>query len=366
MRFLRNALRAPARSLMTMLGVSIGIALFVSLNTITADLRQQIAVAASQYDVEVMVYERRAATPFASRISRPQMEALQAFSGNAVQPMVLGTLSEHWNNYVLLIGVTPEFLKRVPLIAGSAFADGSDDAILGELLAHKLKLQPGQNLVMDGRPVRIAGLFRSGSRMFDGGVVTSIPVAQRMLTREGGEPQFTLGLLSAVSPGDVPKTIQALNAQFPSLKAMAGSEFEGSIRLFRVVDVFLKTISLVALLATCIVTSNTLLLAISERTREIGILLAVGWSPWLIVRMLFAESILLCCLGAGLGNLLALAMLQLFNELQSVGFGWIPVRFPLSLTAQSLFIALGMSALSMLWPTAVVLRMRPLRALRHE
>ena len=344
--FLRNALRAPARSLMTMLGVSIGIALFVSLNTITADLRQQIAVAASQYDVEVMVYERRAATPFASRISRPQMEALQAFSGNAVQPMVLGTLSEHWNNYVLLIGVTPEFLKRVPLIAGSAFADGSDDAILGELLAHKLKLQPGQHLVMDGRPVRIAGLFRSGSRMFDGGVVTSIPVAQRMLTREGGEPQFTLGLLSAVSPGDVPKTIQALNAQFPSLKAMAGSEFEGSIRLFRVVDVFLKTIS--------------------ERTREIGILLAVGWSPWLIVRMLFAESILLCCLGAGLGNLLALAMLQLFNELQSVGFGWIPVRFPLSLTAQSLFIALGMSALSMLWPTAVVLRMRPLRALRHE
>lgn len=47
---------------------------------------------------------------------------------------------------------------------------------------------------------------------------------------------------------------------------------------------------------TCLVVSNTLLMAIAERTREIGILTALGWTPWLVLRMPLAESLVLCAM----------------------------------------------------------------------
>ena len=65
--FLRNVLRAPARSLMTALGIAVGVALFVAITAITLDLQSQIDGATSTYNLEVVVYERRATSPFSSR-----------------------------------------------------------------------------------------------------------------------------------------------------------------------------------------------------------------------------------------------------------------------------------------------------------
>src|SRR6185369_5818438 len=129
---------------------------------------------------------------------------------------------------------------------------------------------------------------------------------------------------------------------------------------------FVTTISVIAFAGTLLVVSNTLLMAISERTREIGILMAVGWTPVLVLRMLLAESLALCLVGALLGNLLALGLLRLLNGLESVGFGWIPVRFSSSLAAASVAMALVVAVLALAWPAFVVFRMQPLAALRHE
>ena len=62
----------------------------------------------------------------------------------------------------------------------------------------------------------------------------------------------------------------------------------------------------------------------------------------------------------------ALGLLRVVNSLESVGFGWIPIRFPLSLTATSLLMALSVAVVSLLWPALVLYRMQPLTALRHE
>jgi putative ABC transport system permease protein len=144
------------------------------------------------------------------------------------------------------------------------------------------------------------------------------------------------------------------------LRAIPGTEFAGSLRLMKVVDAFITTISVVALVGTGLVVTNTLLMAIAERTREIGILMTVGWTPWLVLRMLLAESLVLCTAGAVLGNGFALLLLRVVNGLESVGFGWIPVRYPLSLAAMSLVMALAIALVALLWPAVVVFRMQPL------
>lgn len=364
--FLRNVLRAPARSVMTALGIAAGVALFVAITAITLDLRQQIDGVAGAYQLEVIVYERRSTSPLSSRIGAPQMADLQARYGAALSPLVIGTLNEKWNAYALVLGVTPEFLHRIALTSGEHFAEGSGDAMIGEIAVQKLAVQPGQSVTLDGRPVRISGVFRTGSRMLDGGIMMDLTQAQAMLTREGAERQYTLALLRAGQQDTAAALVSEINRLYPSLRAIPGTEFSGSLRLLRVIEAFVTTISVVALVGTCLVVSNTLLMAIAERTREIGILMTVGWTPWLVLRMLLAESLVLCAVGAAAGNAFALVLLRVVNGMESVGFGWIPLRYPLTLGAVSFGMALGIALISLLWPAAVLYRMQPLAALRHE
>ena len=138
------------------------------------------------------------------------------------------------------------------------------------------------------------------------------------------------------------------------------------MRLMRVVDAFVKTLSVVALVGTCLVVINTLLMAIGERTREIGILMTVGWTPWLVLRMFLAESVVLCVAGAGLGNVFALLLLRVVNSIESIGFGWIPIRYPMSLALVSFAMALSVAVVSMAWPAIILYRVQPLSALRQE
>lgn len=364
--FLRNVLRAPWRSLLTALGVAVGLAVYVAINAITLDLRQQIDSAAGAYNLEVIVYERRATSPASSRISASQMRDLQARYGALLSPMVMGTLNEKWNPYVFVIGVEQDFLRRIPLTGGTAYQDGTGEAMMGEIAASKLGIEPGQSVRVDGREVRISGIFRSGSRMIDGAIMTDVAAAQRMLSRDGAELHYTLGLLRGVKQDQVTARIAEINQLYPALRAISGTEFAGALRLMRVVDAFVNTISIVALIGTWLVMVNTLMMAITERTREIGILMTVGWSPWLVLRMLLAESILLSTAGAVLGNFFALGLLRVLNSLESVGFGWIPIRFPFSLAGDSIVMALSVAVVSLAWPAAVLLRMQPLDALRHE
>jgi putative ABC transport system permease protein len=364
--FLRNVLRAPARSTMTVLGVAAGVALFVAISAITIDARRQISSAVSVYQLEVVIYERRANSPFTSRISIPQMRELEARFGSELAPLVLGSHNAAWNSYALIVGVTPAFLNRIPMTAGSRYQDGSGEVIVGEIAAARLGVSPGSAIPLDGRQVRIPGIYRTGSRLLDGGVMMDIASAQRIMTRGGAEPQYTLAVVRAGSEGRMAELIAEVERSFPNLRAIRGTEFAGALRLMRVVDAFVRTIAVIALIGTCVVVSNTFLMAISERTREIGILMAVGWSPWLVLRMLLAECLLICAIGAALGNLLALALLRLVNGMPAVGFGWIPVRFPLSLTGASLVMAVSVSVIALAWPAVVLWRIQPLAALHHE
>ena len=121
-----------------------------------------------------------------------QMAELQATYGSALTPLVTGTRNEPWNAYVLLIGVPRDFLRRIPLTDGAPFEEGSEDVLAGEVLAQELGLRTGQTTLLDGREVRISGIFRTGSRILDGALMLDIPHAQRALTAEGAEPVFSM------------------------------------------------------------------------------------------------------------------------------------------------------------------------------
>lgn len=364
--FWRNLLRARVRSLMTVLGIAAGVGLFAAATAITADLRQQIASAIGRYQFDVVIHEKRAPSPFSSKITEAQMDTLRQRYGSALSPMVMGTLNERWSAYAMLLGVTPTFAQRIGLVAGRHFEPGQNEVTLGEIAAQRLGLGIGQAVEVGGRSLRVAGIYRTGSRLFDGGLMGEIGPVQRLYAQDGGPLSYTLALVSTGDRAATARIIAEVGRDFPSLKAIPGTEFAGAVRLLRVVDAFVGTIAVVVLLGTGLVVVNMLTMALAERTREIGILMAIGWTPWRVLRLLAAETALLCGVGALLGNGFGLALLHGVNGLETVGFGWLPLHLGRAQVLTSFALVFGVGTLSLAWPALVLWRMQPLEALRHE
>jgi ABC-type antimicrobial peptide transport system permease subunit len=143
-------------------------------------------------------------------------------------------------------------------------------------------------------------------------------------------------------------------------------------RVFLVVDALLALVGSIGLAVACLGITNTMVMAVLERTREIGIMKAVGAEDRDILRVFCAESAAIGALGGLLGLLLAWGLGHAINA----GANWYFARqgfppeslfqIPLWLVGSSLAFAVGVSVASGLYPAVRASRIDPTRALRHD
>jgi putative ABC transport system permease protein len=165
------------------------------------------------------------------------------------------------------------------------------------------------------------------------------------------------------NPQDVLERIQG---RFPQLSAKPAADFVNQIRLFKTVESVVWVISMISLVTCCVVVMNTFIMVVSERTKEIGILMAVGWSKVRIINVLLSEAAALCLLGSLLGNSLALLYFRILNHLDTIGFGWTPQAIPADILVLSMGASLGAGLLGSLYPAVRASRLSPAAALRSE
>jgi putative ABC transport system permease protein len=361
--FIRNMIRHKVRSLMTMFGVAVGISIYVAIAAVTNNLEQETAEVMKEYDTDITILSKDAPSPLHSRIRSALFADLKAIFGDAVEPMVLGALREPWNSYAMIIGIQASLAPRFALVEGKAPPTGSRDVMAGVILARSIGLRVGDSIPLGEGTARITGIFSMGNSLVDGAVVSNMAEVQRLL---GQEDQINLVMLRLRNKDATKQVALKINQRFPRLHALPTVDFVGNIRLFRTIATFTRVVALVSFLGSCLVVTNTLLMAVAERTGEFGILMAVGWRPWLVLRMILAESLTLCLCGALLGNGLALLILKILNNSRAIGFGWIPVTIAPGVFFISLGVTLVMVVISMLWPVFILYRMSPVEALRHE
>ena len=294
---------------------------------------------------------------------------------------------------ITIVGIDPQEEPKVTTIKGSVIQgdyldeDGAFQVLIGQGLADKLKVGLGEKIVLMAQDLtgdigsgayRVKGIFKTASPDFDKYMVyLNLKESQELLSL--GNRISEVAILS-----DTPENPQAV--QKTLLTKLDSEEYE-VLTWKQIIPIMVSQIEFfdemiyIFFLVICIAMGfgiiNTLLMAIMERIREFGIMMALGVRPQKIFRLVVTESVLLCLCGLVLGNLLSYVLvlyvgkkgfnLSIFSKsLETFGIGHL--IYP-HLTISMVFIGavtvLVMGILASLYPGYKASRLRPMEALRY-
>jgi putative ABC transport system permease protein len=294
---------------------------------------------------------------------------------------------ENWTTTIN--GVTPEYfdLRSWPMASGAAFTSsdveiGNKVVVLGQTVVEKLygsSADPlGQAVRIKNMPFQVVAVMaRKGQspmgQDYDDAVF--IPASTFRSKIQGGLQNYIAGsiFVGAVSAEATAKTERAIRGllrdrhhlppeadddfQVRNLTEIAGAQQEGT----RTLTTLLASIAAVSLLVGGIGIMNIMLVSVTERTREIGVRMAVGAKPRHILAQFLVEALALSVLGGAIGVGLGILAAQRL----AAQFDW-----PVLIRPDIVAVALGFSALVGivfgLYPAHRASRLDPIEALRYE
>ena len=213
----------------------------------------------------------------------------------------------------MLQGYAPnEFaIQRFTIVEGQPLT-GNRQILLGRLMADTLKKGVGDTIELSGMRFRVVGIYESNVSWEQMGGVITLRDAQNFVGRPrkvsmvGGASSMTLRQAQAV--------VDRINAQFPRrLRRPEQRVCRRDARYAEYSNAMLDGISFMAILVGGVGVLNTMLMAVFERTREIGVLRALGWRRRGVLGMILRESVLLGLLGGLLGIAVAFGLIDLLS-----------------------------------------------------
>ncbi len=256
--------------------------------------------------------------------------------------------------------------------------------IIGERLAEEHNMEVGNRIVLTFEDVNnelvsasfnIVGLFRSASVEYDRRNVF-IRASEFIALLSDGPVHHELGIMLAHEDMAGP-VVDALNAAFPDIEAQTWRQLSPELSMIvELGGVMVVLITIIIMTALAFGILNTMLMALFERMREIGMLLSIGMSRRRVFSMIMLEAIILSIGGAIVGMVLATLSINHFSgaglnlEMFAEGaaqLGWDHIIYPaLSLTeyAVILTVVLIITLLASVYPAIKGIRINPLEAAR--
>jgi putative ABC transport system permease protein len=262
---------------------------------------------------------------------------------------------------------------QAPEPSAKAAASSSADASTYSIQSHELKLRIVGVTDLDPDSMRGAARARV---LLPLRLVQSLHVVQPTSLRDTTQaasktPTYGTVSVRVKDPGKIPLVEVAIKKMGFNTFSMLDAT-RSLRRFFAVLDLFLGIFGSLALAVASIGIVNTLVMAILERRREIGIMKAIGASDTDVKKLFFAEAGVMGALGGGLGVALGWTIGRLINlgtnvYLKRQDLAPEQIWFvPWWLVGSAIVFAIVVSLLSGLYPAARAARLDPVQALRYE
>ena len=365
---LHNVMARKMRLALTSLAVAIGVLTVVSLGVVTHSIETSDLALLQTGQADFTIAQKGVADLLSSSIDAASMARVRTEPGVAgVTGVLIGTERLNKANPLFLeIGIDPADLAAfgVTVVAGRPFtATASSELMLGWRAAQNLGLHTGDTIRIADRTYLVTGIYSTGQALGDTGAMLPLTWFQ---TYQRQPTQYTL-LFARITPGASVTAVQArIDRDFPQLATIRTLQQFGradrSLSLILAAD---KGATVLAIIIGAIVVMSAMTMSFIERTREFGVLSALGWTRRRVAAMIMAEALLIGLIGAAGGLALSVLAVASVQQLPSLA-GVLHPEYTADIFGRALYTAAAMVLLGGLAPAIRAALARPLEALRHE
>ena len=366
----KNLLRRRVRSALSILGVAVGIAAIIAFNAIGQGFKESLSKYMRESGAELIVVDKTVQDHAFSRVGQEEQQFLKALP--EVEHLSRGTFTvaspqglhiKAGMPWLPVFGRSPgeRLLQKYRPQLNGRLIENDGEILLGSIAANNLGLKVGDTFVLFERNLTVVGVYESGVSFETVGAVASNSVVQAQL-RMGDS--IAMGFIYLRKGTDWKKVKTVVEAKYPHLAVFRTEEFGHFYKQIEYVDWFVWVISLASVVVGGLGVANTMLMAVAERTREIGTLRALGWSRGLVLRLVLAEGVLISAAGGLLG--LGIGTLGAEFLIRWAPHGFLDTRYSAGLVGEAFVVALALGFLGTLYPAWRASRLSPIEALRYE
>jgi len=388
--------RNPVRSLLTVLGVVIGVAAVITMVTVGNGASRAVSEQISSLGSNLLMVRpgQRIMGP-GGGAGAPAFKAadvvaiaarvggIEAMTGAQTVAATVVYRSQNWSTTV--IGASNDYFaaRKVDLVAGRIFNEGEERAgrpvcVIGETVRRELfgAAKPvGSRIRVKQFACDVVGLLRpkgqaSMGQDQDDIVIMPLKAVQRRLTGSQDVPTIIISVRDQDQMDQAKADIERLLRERRHIARNEDDNFtvvdtrqiaEALSGTTRVMTMLLGAVAAVSLLVGGIGIMNIMLVSVTERTREIGIRLAIGALESDVLLQFLIEAIALSAFGGVIGVALAAALSLGLTRLMHV-----PYIFDPGVNLLAFAVAAGIGVVFGFFPARRAARLDPIVALRHE
>ena len=376
---LHNLRRRKGRAIFLITGLLIGVATVVTLLSLTDALGQRAQNELENFGANIIITPRSdelalnyggiqlgGVNLIASEIEQASLANIDDIPNRrnvaTIGPKVLGAV-EVDGQRVMMMGVDPkaEFkLKRWWSIAGRPIEKGRE-LLVGDAVVKRFDLSMGDTLKVNGQDYTVVGLLAKTGSQDDQLLIAPLSVAQAALGKEGQVSMVEIAALCHDCPVD--DMVNQLQIALPGTAVQAVQQVvKTRMHALDQIRLFAWGVAVTVVIIGALLVFVTMMAAISERTREIGIFRAIGYRRRHVLHLVLVEAAIVSALGGVLGYLTGIAATLAALPLLEGGkasWQWNP-----TLAVASVVAAILVGLIASLQPALRASRLEPSEALR--
>ena len=365
---LRNLVRQPVHAGLTLLGLSVGIATVVGLGAITSGVERSALLTIQAGDADFVVAQRTSAGLMFSSMTEEDWHRIEGRDGIELATGAVVFISRVGRDpYFRTIGLEPEQLSEVapPLVEGRYLdPDAPSETVLGDRAADSLDVGIGGSVQVGRSTFTVVGIFRTGNRWLDGGAIAPMESVQPLAAKPG---LVTLIYVRVEEAAGKVEIATAIREDFPHLTTISNlDEFEEVDQGLRIMSASNLAVSIMAVGLGALGVMSTMARSVFERTRELGVLRAVGWRARHILTLVVGESLVLCAVGMIVGSIIGVAGTAAAGAMSESIRSLVAPTYDAMLFVRAAGIALAVALAGALYPAIRAVRLQPVEALRSE